>query len=544
MAAAKKLEKPLLERSFSNDIDKSHVTDSKHGSHLLKGLLTMYKDGRYSDVTLKIGEKRKVQAHRVVLASFSPYFEALLGTNWEDGKKDEIEILSLDESAVGDLIEFAYSGNIDISKDNVQTLLEAANYLGVEFVKNSCGDFLKGAIDDKTCTGIWQLADVFALEDLRKEAKKYAMRHFADVCKKEEFLSLPFRLLTDLLADEEICVVIEGLVPCTEEREKIVLQAVFQYIEHDVENRKDCLPRLLPLVRLPTLSESYLKEVLSHKFVADTCEEIVVKAKKLKDGLPENDSTGEKWVVPREFAKHVLTWGRSFANGGHVNPETARHTDKETVEDLDNDIYIKGMELWIRRWDGRPVLGGLKIVYSGDKVEKFGSDSAQSEHYEFHLEENERIVKVEIRSGWMIDCLTFYSNKRDTDGSSKSYGPYGGDGGSFSSETPSGSFGYLAGVAAAIVHSEGEEGITRLQFAWRTYVLPGDQEPMKNRCKVNDIFYDDDSEDDDYGDYDDYDDYDEDDDYDDYDDYDDFGDFDDIIDPELGVQPYMFEPLA
>ena len=80
--------------------------------------------------------------HTIAIVSFSPYFQALLGTSWEDGRKDEIEILYLDESTVGDLIELAYSGNIDISKDNVQTLLEAANYWGVEFVKNSWGDFL------------------------------------------------------------------------------------------------------------------------------------------------------------------------------------------------------------------------------------------------------------------------------------------------------------------------------------------------------------------------------------------------------------------
>ncbi|KAL9979948.1 hypothetical protein ACROYT_G008471 [Oculina patagonica] len=541
MAAGKKGDMPLLKRSFSKDLDKLHLVDSKHGSNLLNGLLTMYKDGRYSDVTLKIGEKRKVPAHRVVLASFSPYFEALLGANWEDGKKKEVEMLGLDESAVSDLIEFAYSGNIDITKENVQTLLEAANYLGVEFVKKSCGDFLKGAVDDKTCLGIWHLADLFALEELKKEAKKHALRHFTEVCKKEEFLALPFNLLTDLLAEEGICVVVGGVIPCVEEREKIVLQAVFRYIEHDVENRKDYLPKLLSLVRLPTLSESYLKELTSHKLVADTCEDTVVKAQKLKMDPPEKDSTDGKWAAPRKFAKYVVTWGRAFANGGQVKPESSNHSDEKAVQDLDNDVYIKGMELWIRTWDGRPVLGGLKIFYNGDKVVMLGGNSPQSEHHQFHLEENERIVKVEARSGWMIDSLTFYSNKRDTDGKPKSYGPFGGDGGSFHSETPSGSFGFLAGVAGAVVDSQGEEGITRLQFAWRTYVLPGDPVPVQNRCKVTDAYYDYvyDEEDDDE-----YDDYDEDDDYDDYDDYDEYDDFDMIFDQELGIQPYMFEPLA
>ena len=50
-----------------------------HVCNLLKGLLTMYKDGRYSDVTLKISEDRRLSAHRIVMAFFSPYFEALFG---------------------------------------------------------------------------------------------------------------------------------------------------------------------------------------------------------------------------------------------------------------------------------------------------------------------------------------------------------------------------------------------------------------------------------------------------------------------------------
>lgn len=26
------------------------------------------------------------------------------------------------------------------------------------------------------------------------------------------------------------------------------------------------------------------------------------------------------------------------------------------------EIYVKGMKIWIRRWDGRPVYGGTKVV--------------------------------------------------------------------------------------------------------------------------------------------------------------------------------------
>ena len=491
---AKKVDKvtPVLKRSFSENVESLLASDKDHGSNVLKGLFAMYKDGRYTDVCLKIGQQRKVRAHRAVLASFSPYFEALFGVNWQEGKKEEIKILCLDEHAVSDLIEFAYSGNININKDNVQTLLEAADFLGIEFVKKSCGDFLKAGVDDKTCLGIWQLADVFALEELSNAAKQHALRHFAVVWKEEEFLSLPVPLLTDLLSDEGLCVVIEDLIPCVEEREKVVLQALFQYIEHDEENRKDLFPQLLPLVKLPTLSKSYLDEVSASKLLQASCVEILEKAKKLKKDPPEKDSTDEKWAVPREFAKYVMTWGRCFANGRDVQPEIAHYVDKDASEDLESDHYVTGMELWIRRWDGRPVLGGLKVCYNDDSPMIFGygaggtyADTANDQvHHEFHLEENERIVKVDVRHGWMIDQLTFYTNKKDKDGKPKSYGPYGGHGGSFSSESPPASYGFLAGVAGALVRSQGEAGITRLQFAWRSYVLPGDPEPLKNRCGV------------------------------------------------------------
>ena len=485
---------PSLESYFSTNMETLHANDSSHGCNLLKGLLTTYKDGRYSDVTLKISEDRRLSAHRVVLASFSPYFEALFGKNWADGEKKEIEVLGFDENAVSDLIEFAYSGEIDISKDNVQTLLEASNYLQVEFVKKSCGDFLKGAISDKTCSSIWQLADLFALEELMKEAKNHFSRHFTEVTQMEEFLSLPIGFLKEILADEGICVVIEGLIPSKEEREKVVLEAVFKYVEHDIDNRKRHFPELLSLVRLPTLSESYLEEISEHKLIADSSRGIISKARKLKTDSPEKDSADEMWATTRAFAKPAVSWGRSFANGGYVHPETSHHNNKEAAEDLGSDVFIKGMKLWIRRWhgNGTPILGGLKIFYNhdGDQEIMMGSDSDQSEHHEFHLEKNERIVKVDVNSGWMIDRLSFYTNKKDENGDPKCYGPYGGDGGGFYTETQPGSYGFLAGIGAAVVDSQGEEGITRLQFAWRVYVLPGDPEPTEGRCTANNGFYD------------------------------------------------------
>ena len=474
-------------------------SELNYGSDILKRLSAMYKDGRFSDINLKIGHKRTLRAHRVVLASFSPYFEALLGDNWKEGKEDEIEILGLDETALSDLIEYAYSGHITISKDNVQALLEAANFLGVELVKQSCANFLKHSMDDETCLGVWQLADMFALKELRKAAKRYALRHFVRVCKLEEFMSLPSGFLTELLADEELCVVIDDLIPCAEEREKIVLQAVFGYIEHDEENRRSLLPKLLPLVRLLTLSGPYLKEIMTHRLVilCDSCAEMFERAQKLKMDSYEKDSSDGKWMVPRKFAKYTMTWVASSAlydddddKLGQSAIERRMYLDR--LKNLNTDLYVTGMEIWIQHQDGISILKHFKVYYNDDSTHSFRvghrtyclTDSAHNmEHYEFHLKENERIVKVEMcvnSSQGNLKELTFYTNKKNASGQPKRYGPYGdySSGGrgniAFNSMKSPESYGFLAGLYSDFtVDFTGYSSHNMLQFAWRSYVLPG-----------------------------------------------------------------------
>ncbi|PFX17415.1 hypothetical protein AWC38_SpisGene18252 [Stylophora pistillata] len=389
-----------------------------------------------------------------------------------------------------------------------------SNQPEVEFVRQSCGEFLKGAIDDETYLSIWHLADVFMLEELMKEAKKHFFLHFTEVTRGKEFLSLPVSFLKETLADEGICVVIGSLIPSKEEREKVVW-----------------------------------------KLFSSSSSEIISKALKLQTDLPDKDSPDETWVTSRTCAELVLIWGCPFANGGQVSPQNYVVSNKKAAKNLDRNVFVTGMVLWIQQCrDGRRVLGGLKMLYENDDTSladegicvvnenltpvaeerermvlevvfnQLGallnaSDvrrlSVRSHHSDEKIVENLRndvFIKgmelwirqwcgTSVLGGLKIFCNDDREGKFGSDsndnGESKCYGPYGGDGGGLYTETTPGSYGLLAGVGAAVVYSQGNEGMTRLQFAWRTYVLPGDPEPMKSRCSVNDYDHDyDDDEDD------------------------------------------------
>lgn len=72
----------------------------------------------------------------------------------------------------------------------------------------------------------------------------------------------------------------------------------------------------------------------------------------------------------------------------------------------------------------------------------------------------------------MINMLTFWTNKKDDNDEQRCCGPYGDDFGSREChwEVPEGFCGFLAGVAGAVVNTQEATVITRLQFAWRSYI--------------------------------------------------------------------------
>ena len=429
----------------------------------------MYEEGRFCDITFLLDGENRLKAHRVVLASFSPYFEALLGRSWDEGEQEEIRLQGINEAVFRVLIDFAYTGCVKITEENVQDLLHGANYFGVDFVQISCAEFLKKATDEKTCMGIMQLADSYGIHDLRLAAKHYALSHFVEISKEQDFLALPLQFLLEILRDDLLRVDRDGIVPLLVEREQFVLDAAFHYVNHDLGSRKPQVPQLLTCVRIPFLPTSSLETLKTHELVKDNKEAVAVVDKAISARNLPGKNLESSWTKPRDLCRQLWT-GWVYANG-YIRPDVTVFDDS-TIQQVDDEIFLQGMKLWIRRWDGRPVLGGLKAFYSNGDSVMHGGQSA-TKQYEFHIGKDERITNIEVQSGWMIDNLTFFTNKKNSNGEAYKYGPYGGPGGSAHKEAPPGRFGYLAYIKGSVVHSQGTEGITKLQFVWMTFEYDG-----------------------------------------------------------------------
>lgn len=157
------------------------------------------------DVVLRVGEL-EIYAHKVVLASFSPYFYAMFTNDVVESRQNTITLKSMDARSVELLIEFAYTAQIKITEENVQYLLPVACILQISPVNKACCEFLQSQLDPSNCIGIKDYAEIYACFELTKAAGKFIFRHFLEVSESEEFENLTKDQLIDLISRDELFV--------------------------------------------------------------------------------------------------------------------------------------------------------------------------------------------------------------------------------------------------------------------------------------------------------------------------------------------------
>ncbi|MEE6492434.1 hypothetical protein FKM82_016577 [Ascaphus truei] len=218
-----------------------------HSEQLLQGLNLLRQHQELCDIVLQVGDV-KIHAHKVVLASVSPYFKAMFTGNLSEKENSQVEFQCVDEAALQAIIEYAYTGTVFISQETVESLLPAANLLQIKLVLKECCAFLESQLDPGNCIGISRFAETYGCHELYLAANKYICQNFAGVCQTEEFFELTNSELHEIVSNDCLNVVTE----------ETVFYALESWIKYDVQERQKYLAPLFHCVRLPLLSVKFV----------------------------------------------------------------------------------------------------------------------------------------------------------------------------------------------------------------------------------------------------------------------------------------------
>ncbi|XP_065069986.1 kelch-like protein 20 isoform X2 [Rhopilema esculentum] len=247
--------------------------DAAHNKELLAVFCSLREQDELCDVTLCIGASR-VLAHRVVLAGSSPYFRAMFTNGLMESKQGEIVFQDMDEIVFKNIIDYFYTGRIEINDINVQDLISISGLLQLRRIQEACCEFMKRQINTNNCLGIAAFADAHSCIELASSADSFARSHFSDVVQTEEFMMISQSQLLRLIADD-------GLNVHSEER---VFEAVLAWVKYDTTNREEFVSELFEHVRFPLLSAEFLLERVAPEDIMrenESCYKLLIEAAKL-----------------------------------------------------------------------------------------------------------------------------------------------------------------------------------------------------------------------------------------------------------------------
>ncbi|KAL5240440.1 hypothetical protein ACI65C_007850 [Semiaphis heraclei] len=251
----------------------SEPRNFKNGSHpvgVLDGLQSLRNDGVLCDISLKTDDGSMVFGHKNVLMAASPYFCAMF-INFDESNKNLVNIRDLDSTALELLINYIYTGEIIVTEENVQSLLPAANLLQLDYVNGVCTKFMQTQLHPSNCLGMKAFADLHNCLELLTLSEAYIKKEFLYVAQCEEFLSLSYKEVVELISSNDL------YVPYEEK----MFECIINWVNYKLDSRKDLLPELMEHMHLPLVSIEYLlKKVVEEPLIKNSikCKDYLIEA--------------------------------------------------------------------------------------------------------------------------------------------------------------------------------------------------------------------------------------------------------------------------
>ncbi|GFO30458.1 kelch-like protein 26 [Plakobranchus ocellatus] len=242
-----------------------------HCCTLLHGLQELRKSNTLCDYTL-IADGQKIPVHRVVMVACSDYFRVMMTGVMRESREEIVELKGVTAGGLSVVVDFAYTGRLELTTDNVEEVLSAASHLQIGVAVELCSKYLEMALTTDNCTDILNLAQMYSLTSTQTKALQYMMDNFMTVSASEQFFKLTHTQLALMLRDNSLC------VPSEYSLFKIVLR----WIDADKGDRTQHLAELMCNIRLPLLAGEELVEKVSKVDLMKTspeCNELLTEAK-------------------------------------------------------------------------------------------------------------------------------------------------------------------------------------------------------------------------------------------------------------------------
>ena len=262
----------------------SDVEQAAFCVELAKRLNMLRRQDHLCDVTLVTKDDKEFKAHRNVLSAASPFFFKLHQSDMKENREGIVRFEEISGAVMEDVLKFIYTGSVEVTQENSEDLIAAANYFLIPGLKTVAGRFLERQMSKSNCISTFYFAEIYQCDELITNTRKFIHANFASVAEMDEFLNLEAEEVERWISSDEISVVVEA----------DVYKIVLKWIEQNKIERKASFERLFRHVRLAFLSRDFLLHVVTNELVEENfeCFKLISKAIKLS-GLTSEENLSQ-----------------------------------------------------------------------------------------------------------------------------------------------------------------------------------------------------------------------------------------------------------
>jgi len=238
---------------------------------MMKRLDIQRRNEQFCDVILEVGsgdDQARLKAHRIVLCAASPFFNNALNSDMKEKKEGVIRLEETSKAVMEEVLEYLYTGHVDINDHNVFDLFKIADYLIVPSLKEQSSDFILRTLSPSSCFMAYYYAARYLDPELEEIARDFTFDEFEDAAESDDFLNLSLKQVEEWVSSDQIVV----------EEEEQVFQVIVKWMEKSENSKHQSFFQLFRHVRLVYVSRNYVFDViLPHPLVKSSklCSEFV-----------------------------------------------------------------------------------------------------------------------------------------------------------------------------------------------------------------------------------------------------------------------------
>jgi hypothetical protein len=105
--------------------------DNNRKVHIAPGFKSLIGDKMFADVSFSVGGKT-IPAHKNILVARSEYFRAMFTSGMKENAEAVIPLPNTDLEIFTSVLQFLYTGQVDVDAENISAMLEAAAMFAID----------------------------------------------------------------------------------------------------------------------------------------------------------------------------------------------------------------------------------------------------------------------------------------------------------------------------------------------------------------------------------------------------------------------------